>query len=255
MSSGLNEFGSSLKVSNDGHGDGNGHYDGKGYKAPGAEGVLDKELRNGHKPPLFPDGEEPEPSKYLAYLPAIYSTDSFVGRFLRIFQDVLDPIEAMVDNQPYYFDPLISPLDLLEWLAFWVNLDDEGRDWALPKRRALVEAAAVLYRLRGTKAEIKKHLGIYTGGLQLIMERTNGFRLDTDARLGLNTSIGENRPSTFTVTIAVANPKELDISTLQSILEADKPVNTQYILRVVKLDMKGQKKRSSRGANARKDGR
>ena len=166
-------------------------------------------------------------------MPAIYSSDPFVGRFLRIFEDVLTPIQFMVDNQPYYFDPLTSPVDLLNYMAFWVDLD-EGGDWAMPKRRALVAAAAVLYRMRGTKTGIKRHLRIYAGGLTLINERTNGFRLDGDSRLGVNTSIGEDRPHVFTVTIAVPNPKELDIETLRAIIDADKPVETAYILRVVK---------------------
>ncbi len=227
---GLNEFGSNITVA----------------QTPPSVPI---EMRtNGHAAPLFPDGQEPEASSYLKYLPSIYSADPFVGRFLRIFEDVLNPVSVMVDNQPYYFDPMTSPVDLLKWLAFWVDVDDEGNDWTLPKKRALVEAAATLYRLRGTKAEIKRHLSIYTGGMQLIMERTNGFRLEPDARLGLNTSIGENRPATFTVTIAVPNPKDLDIGTMRSIIEADKPVNTQYVLRVVKLETKGRKKSAKRKA-------
>src|SRR5438876_2866308 len=104
---------------------------------------------NGHGAPTFQHGE-PEASSYLKYLPAIYSSDSFVGRFLRIFEDVLGPIQVMVDNQPYYFDPMTAPKDLLNLLAFWVDLD-EGADWPLPKRRALVAAAPILYRMRGTK--------------------------------------------------------------------------------------------------------
>lgn len=242
----LNEFGSSISVTPSVSSNGNGS----------SRGYLDQTVPTGHKPPIFPDGEEPEPSSYLRYLPSIYSSDPFAGRFLRIFEEVLDPVEVMVDNQPYYFDPMTAPQDLLEWLAFWVNIGDEGEDWVLPKRRSLVEAAAALYRLRGTRDEVKRHLGIYTGGLQLIMERTNGFRLEPDARLGLNTSIGENRPSTFTVTIAVPNPRDLDIATLQAIIEADKPVNTQYILRVVKLEMKNRAKRVKQSeAAGRKNGR
>lgn len=200
-------------------------------------------LTNGHKPPAYGDGKEPEPSTYLDLLPAIYSMDTFVGRFLRIFEEVLDPISVMVDNQPYYFDPMTAPLDLLEYMAIWVDLDEEGEDWPLPKRRALIGATAALYRLRGTKAGLKRHLGIYAGGAPFIQERTNGFRLDPDARLGLNTSIGEERQHVFTVTIAVPDPRELDTDTLKSIIEADKPVETSYILRVVQLDINKEKKR------------
>jgi hypothetical protein len=90
--------------------------------------------------------------------------------------------------------------------------------------------------MRGTKAGIKRHLGIYAGSsnLTLVNERTNGFRLDADSRLGLNTSIGEDREHVFTVTVAVSDPGELDIDTLKAIIEADKPVETSYVLRVVK---------------------
>ncbi len=190
---------------------------------------------NGHGPPVIIEDNEPEPSTFLNYLPAIYSADPFVGRFLRIFEDVLNPVQIMVDNQPYYFDPMTAPRDLLDWLGMWVDLD-EGNDWALPKKRALVAAAAVLYRMRGTKAGIKKHLGIYagSGSLTLVNERTNGFRLDPDSRLGVNTSIGEERPLIFTVTVAVDDPDEIEMDTLRAILEADKPVETAYILRLVK---------------------
>jgi phage tail-like protein len=201
--------------------------------------------QNGHGAP----GEgaaEIEPSSYLKYLPAIYSSDVFAGRFLRIFEDVLGPIQVMVDNQPYYFDPMTAPLALLDFMEVWVNVDDEADDWPLPKRRALVAAMAALYRMRGTRAGIKRHIGIYSGGLPLVQERTNGFRLDSDARLGLNTSIGEDRPHTVTVIVAVPDPEELDMETLSSIIEADKPVESTYILRIVKLDMK-QKKRVSGG--------
>jgi phage tail-like protein len=210
-------------------------------------------VTNGHKPPPFEVGEEPEPSSYLKYLPAIFTADEFTGRFLKIFEDVLGPIAAMVDNQPYYWDPMTAPEGpmtapegLLDWMAMWVDLDDEGKEWPVARRRALIEAAAVLYRMRGTVAGVKLHLGIYTNGLILVEERTNGFRLDVDSRLGINTSIGENRPRVFTVTVACPNPEELDQDTLRAIIEADKPVETTYILRVIKLNVLVPKARPPR---------
>jgi phage tail-like protein len=197
-------------------------------------------------PPRSRNGYEPvgqiEPSDLLKYLPAIYSADPFVGRFLRIFEEVLNPLQEMVDNQPYYFDPMTSPVDILDYMAEWVDLD-EGDDWPLEKRRAIVEAAAGLYRIKGTKEGIRKHLGIYTGGMVLVLERTQGFRLDADARLGLNTAIGENRPHTFSVTVIVPNPSEIDVDTIRAILDADKPVDTTYVLRVVKLPVRKAKRR------------
>lgn len=208
---------------------------------PQAPQIPPGPVRNGHSAPAFPGGVEPEPSTYLKYLPAIYSGDGFAGRFLRIFESILGPVQVMVDNQPYYFDPMTAPVDLLNFMEVWVNLDDEADDWPMPKRRALVAAIAALYRMRGTMAGIKRHVGIYAGGMTLLQDRTSGFRLDSDARLGLNTSIGEDRPHTFTITVAVPNPRELDMETLRSIIEADKPVESSYILRVVKLEKKSSK--------------
>lgn len=193
---------------------------------------------NGHKPPLFPEGEEPTPSVYLKYLPAVYSSDEFVGRFLRIFQDVLQPIEEMVDNQPYYFDPMTTPKHVLDWMDTWVDMDHEGEEWPLERRRKLISSAAVLYRMRGTAAGVQMHLGIYSAGLVLVEERTNGFRLVPNSRLGINTSIGENRPRLFTVTVACPDPENLDMDTLRAIIEADKPVDVTYVLRVVKMNLK-----------------
>ena len=89
---------------------------------------------------VVPDGDRPGSSKY-RLLPAIYSADRFAGRFLRMFQDVLDPVAVIVDNQPYYFDPMTAPLALLDWIAFWVDLD-EGR--AGPCRRSAPSSPPLL---------------------------------------------------------------------------------------------------------------
>src|SRR4051794_40886726 len=191
------------------------------------------------------EGTTLEPSNLLNFLPAIYAARSLdfsgedtsyvdMGQFLRIFEDVLNPISEMVDNQPYYFDPMTAPVDILNYMAEWVDLD-EGDEWTLDRRRALVEAAAGLYRIRGTKEGIRRHLGIYAQGLVFILEGTQGFRLDSDARIGLNTVIGENRPRVFNVTVVVADPTELDVDPLRTLLDKDKPVDTTYVLRVVKL--------------------
>lgn len=201
--------------------------------------------RNGHGPMPPLDAAQIEPSSYLRLLPAIYSADEFVGRFLRIFEDVLDPVSVMVDNMPYYFDPLTAPPEMLDWLAMWVNLK-EGADWPTPRRRALIAAAPAIYRMRGTRAGLKQHVGIYSGGLPLIMERTNGFRLDPDARLGVNTSIGDVRPGIMSVTIAVPRPRDLDMDTLRAIIEADKPAEVGYSLRVVKLAFAAESARKKR---------
>ncbi len=60
-------------------------------------------------------------SSYLKYLPALYSESEFMGRFLLIFESVLGPLEGMIDNLAYYFDPGICPEEMLNWLASWMR--------------------------------------------------------------------------------------------------------------------------------------
>ena len=44
--------------------------------------------------------------RYIEHLPAIYQQDEFVGRFLRIFEDVLSPVEQVLENIHLYFEPM-----------------------------------------------------------------------------------------------------------------------------------------------------
>ena len=92
-------------------------------------------------------------SSYLQYLPGIYSQSPFFGQFLMIFEDILGPIENVLDNISYYFDPRTAPEELLPWLASWVDLTlDEN--WPLQLRRDLVRKAVELFQWRGTSYRI-----------------------------------------------------------------------------------------------------
>ncbi len=50
-----------------------------------------------------------EPSQYLKYLPALFTErDEFMGRFLRIFEDIFTPIEQVIAQVHLYFDPKMT---------------------------------------------------------------------------------------------------------------------------------------------------
>ncbi len=172
-------------------------------------------------------------SSYLQYLPAIYSEHPFMGRFLMIFESILSPIEEILDNISYYFDPGTAPNDVLPWLASWLDLAlDES--WPLERRRDLAHAAVGLYRSRGTRQGLLEYLRVYTGGEPHITEDFPGIPLAGQSRLGLNTVLGEGSgPYTFAVTLEVDDPQSLDMSQLRAIIEAEKPAHTAYTLQVV----------------------
>ena len=172
-------------------------------------------------------------SLYLDYLPGFYRDDEFMGQYLNIFEDVLGPLERAVDNLELYFDPLITPESLVPWLASWFSLTlDPG--WTMKKCRELVKSAAILHRLRGTKRGLSEYLRIYTGSVPEISEYIQGMSLDSETKLGVGTRLGSaGTGNHFTVTLEL-NDDEIDIDTVRSIIESQKPAHTVYTLQINK---------------------
>jgi phage tail-like protein len=172
-------------------------------------------------------------SSYLQYLPAPFHADPFVGRFLLIFESILDPIERTIDNVASYFDPRLTPPELLPWLASWVGLElDEN--WPIAQQRQLVLWATRLYRWRGTRRALREHLRLYTGRTPLIVENFDGMRVGQDASLGVTTALGGSatRPHWITVTVLAEQPEELDERIVRQIIELEKPAHVGYTLHI-----------------------
>ncbi|MDY6892468.1 MAG: phage tail protein [Chloroflexota bacterium] len=178
------------------------------------------------------DNETRLQSSYLEYLPALFRSDEFLGRFLLIFESILKPIENTVDNMASYFDPLLTPQDLLPWLASWIELVLDP-SWPEQRRRELIKSAAELYLWQGTKRGMVEYLRIYTGTLPEVTEHIEGMRLGSEARLGISTKIGSaGGGNHFTVTIDLNDDTTIDIEKIVSIIEAQKPAHTIYTLHV-----------------------
>jgi phage tail-like protein len=172
-----------------------------------------------------------EPSRYLEYLPAIYSEDEFMGRFLRIFEDILTSIEQMVDHVNLYFDPKTAPEAFLPWLASWVDLSLDEQ-WSLEKQRRLIASAVELYQWRGTRRGLREYLRIYTGVEPKITEHFGGIRLGEQSKLGWNTVLGDGQDHSFTVTLKVEDPSSIDVERVKAIIEAEKPAHVGYRLEI-----------------------
>ena len=185
--------------------------------------------------------------RYLQYLPRLYQEqDELMGRFLMLFESFWGPIEAQIDGLHNYFDPQLTPAELLPWLANWIDLTLDER-WPEEKRRRLLRAAVALYRRRGTKRGLQEYLEIYTGAqVQITEHGANNLRLGRDARLGLGVALGTvNIPHTFSVTVFLpaedapaggsaerARQEAARRKMVETIIEAEKPAHTSYSLRV-----------------------
>lgn len=108
-------------------------------------------------------------STWLQYLPAIYSDDEFLGRYLLIFESMLSPITWIVDNFDLYLSPEIAPQAWLQWMASWFDLlllpelPDE-------RQREILRQVGWLFLRRGTPAGLQRLLQLYFGVTPEIIE-------------------------------------------------------------------------------------
>lgn len=196
--------------------------------------------------------KEKPASHYLEYLPGIYRDNKFmwqflhindaeqhlkiidIGQYLNIFEDIMRPLENTIDNLSLYFDPMMTPESFIPWLASWLDLIPDP-SWTVKKRRELIKSAAMIHRLRGTKRGLSEYLRIYTGSVPEISEAVQGMKLDSDTRLGINTILGSpGSANSFTVTLEIDGNNEVDIDTVRSIIDSQKPAHTVYTLHIKK---------------------
>lgn len=161
-------------------------------------------------------------SSYLQYLPPLYQDDEFLGRFLLIFESILDPIERTVDQINHYFNPQLTPEPLLPWLASWVDVVLNEK-WPLDRRRMLIKQAAELYSWRGTRRGLSQYLQIYTGVEPVITEPGGESENSLDESLP---------PHVFHVMLSVPDPEVIDPELVEAIIEAEKPAHAGYILEI-----------------------
>ncbi|HEU4323610.1 MAG TPA: phage tail protein I [Roseiflexaceae bacterium] len=179
-------------------------------------------LSGNHRPKQNGAGTETAdgPSRYLAYLPPCYHSDPFFGRFLNIFEAILEPIEQMIDQLDCYTDPWLAPESMLPWLATWLALSLDER-WPLEQRRALIASGAELYRWRGTRRGLRQYLQIYTGVTPQIIE---WHQPEGEAE--------RLPPHSFLVVIETPAPDTLDRTQIEAIIQAEKPAHAGYRLAV-----------------------
>jgi phage tail-like protein len=86
-------------------------------------------------------------------LPAIYQEDDFTTRWVAAFDDVVNPLVAVLDCIEAYLDPALAPVDFVQWLGTWVGaLFDDAQP--LDQQRSLVADLVALHGLRGTVSGI-----------------------------------------------------------------------------------------------------
>ncbi len=169
----------------------------------------------------------PTPVPLIEQLPAIFQDDPFSQQFTAGFDAVLAPVFATLDSLDAYVDPMLAPVDFLEWLAGWVGLAID-EDWPLERQRTFVSEAATVYRLRGTAAGLKAEVEIYTQGTVEVIESGACAWSSTP-----NSEPPGQSPASVVVRITVADPARVSAAGLEAIVSTAKPAHVAHRIELV----------------------
>jgi phage tail-like protein len=183
-------------------------------------------------------------SNYMEFLPELFQSSDFTGRFMMLFESFWAPISQQINGIANYFDPDLTPVAFLPWLGSWI-----GVNWDVPlpdgRKREMLRKALGLYQRRGTKEALTEYLETYTGAsVQIIEHKTRNMKLGQHSRLGHTIALGrQNKPHTFTVemessediqllyrNIAPDKARALYQKMVEKLIDSQKPAHTAYEL-------------------------
>ena len=169
----------------------------------------------------------PTPHPIGQRLPAVYLEDAFAQRFTGGLDDVLSPVFLVLDNLAAYVDPLVAPDDFVEWLAGWVGVElDET--WPDRRRRAVVDAAVVAHRRRGTARGLAEHVRLVAGVDVELVESGGAVWSATPGAAPPGVD-----PPHVTVRIGVPDPAAVDRVRLDRAVREAVPAHVTYAVEVV----------------------
>jgi phage tail-like protein len=151
-------------------------------------------------------------SRYLTYLPAIFSDNDFLGRYLLVFESIWEPMEQRQDHIEMYLSPATCPASFLPWLASWFDLTVSPH-WPERHVRELVQQAMDLYRWRGTNYGLAQMIELWTG---------------------VTPHIEESPTEQFVFNVHMSPPSgvKVDRQVVEDLLNAHKPAHAGYQLEI-----------------------
>lgn len=167
---------------------------------------------------------------FIDYLPQVYrgadSVNSFLARFLGVFQSVYVDLEDDMDLAPVRFDPAVAPPEFLRWLAEGLAVSDSFL-WSEEQLRELLRRVVRLYRWKGTRAALCEVVELYTGHRPWVVEQFEvaGRELWRRERETLRLLYGED-DSSFTLLLPPGEYDADSCAKLLKIIEQFKPIDS-----------------------------
>jgi phage tail-like protein len=171
------------------------------------------------RPSRYPNGIPLERSTWLQYLPGLYSDPAldpthFIGRYLLIFETIMNPITWVIDNFDLYLSPETAPPEWLQWLASWFDVTILPQ-LPVERQRAILSQIGFLFLRRGTCL-----------GLERLLELTFGVKPEITEDAG--------EPCQFHVRLALSQSDlKLDQDIVERMITAQKPAFTTFTLEIV----------------------
>jgi phage tail-like protein len=172
-----------------------------------------------------PELDTPYPLSGL--LPAMYQEDEFAVGLCDGLDEVLAPVLATLKCLEFYFDPAITPLDFVDWLAGWVAVSLD-QNWPEARQRALVARAGDLYRWQGTTRGIAEHVALYAGVVPEVVD--SGGAVWSPAPGG--PLPGRAAPEVI-VRVRAEDPGAIDLQQLDAIVAAAKPAHVAHRVEII----------------------
>ncbi len=118
---------------------------------------------------------------FIDYLPQIYrkqGKNSFLSRYLMIFQSIYVDFEEKLEQTPRLFDVTTAPPAFLEWLTKWFSIEDSAQ-WSEEKLRKLLQNAAEIYQKKGTCDSIRQIVWHYLEEFPYLIEQFDAVQKET----------------------------------------------------------------------------
>lgn len=175
---------------------------------------------------------------WISYLPELYEgadKNTFLERYLAVFQSLYEDMKDAVREFPFRLDVESSSKDFLMWLAGWIDIADSYM-WSQEQLRRLLTDGVYLYKIRGTRKGVLEFVKLYTGGEAYLVEY---HQLEPFMKLEIQTKLLKqlygNEPCTMFVVVKEKEvPTIREYKTLLRIIEEVKPAQMELKLIVVK---------------------
>lgn len=176
---------------------------------------------------------------WVNYLPEIYQKEmgnnSFLDRFLAIFQSLYDDMGGQIRSMVDCLDPRMAEYEYLEWMADWLDVE-EPHMWNERQLRFLLEHAMEFQEARGTRRGIELFVELYTGEKPFVVEWQDWERYrEVKGQGKLLGQLYAEDPGSFTVLVreeCVNSYKEHQ--TLRRMIDQIKPVQMEVQLVLLK---------------------